>query len=433
MIMTSEAIWTNDRMRLFRLWKQHPKWPKRKFAEVLNYSIGWVKKWLGRFREQKFYDVEDFKSRSRAPKNPFRKVTDAVRNAILRLRMELHEKYGRVVGPSAILYELHKLAEFAGHPLPTSTATIWRVLKESQAEVKKEKCPVVLPDPMDEWEFDFGEVNLAKDVFYEFAPLIDRGTSILIDIPIRDSKYQADTALAMLIDIFRTYGFPNRFRTDNDPRLVGPSTADGYPMAFVKFVAAIGMELILCDPGRPMDKPFVERVIRTIKHEKLYNELPATVEDAIICLSDLFEFYNDERPHQGRSNRNQPPKLAHPDLPPLNQLPKRVNPDAWIEVYHGELYTRQVDAYGRIRVDHERIQVGREYAGLKATLNLDASNRILHIVIAGTKVKEVEIPGLIGHTMDFDEYAELMIKEARALSRRLDDEKRAKSLKRRVS
>ena len=44
------------------------------FAEVLDYSIGWIKKWLGRFREQKFYDVEDFKSCSRAPKNPFRKV-----------------------------------------------------------------------------------------------------------------------------------------------------------------------------------------------------------------------------------------------------------------------------------------------------------------------------------------------------------------------
>lgn len=429
MTMTLEAKWTNDRMRLFRLRRLHPKWPKRKLAEVLGYSLSWVKKWLARFQEEKVYDVAQFRSQSRAPKNPFHKVTDAVRRAILRLRIELSEEYGRVPGPLTIIYKLGQQPELSGQALPTSSGTIWRVISESQPQTKKEKQPVVLPDPMTELEFDLGEVRLAKDVFFEFAPLIDRGTSILIDIPIQDSKYQADSIMKMLIKCFRYHGFPDRFRTDNDPRFVGSAQADGYPSALLKFAAAIGMTMILCDPGRPMDKPFVERAIGTIKHEKLYEVRPATLEDARSCLKQFIQFYNYERAHQGKSNGNQPPCIAHSDLPALNSLPQRVNPDAWIDVYHGELYDRRVDARGSVQVDGQHIQLGREYAGLKASIQIDALNRTLHLVVSGNQIKEVPIPGLIGAFMDFDEYADLMVKEARAIARRLEDEKRIKRMK----
>ena len=75
--------------------------------------------------------------------------------------------------------------------------------------------------PMKEWEFDFGEVTLAKDAKFEIAPLIDRGTSILITTAVKQGTYQADTTLEMLISVFREYGFPARFRLDRDSRLIG--------------------------------------------------------------------------------------------------------------------------------------------------------------------------------------------------------------------
>lgn len=431
MALSREATWTHDRMRLFRLWRLNPKWPKRKFAEAPGYSIGWVKKWLQRFQRQKMYDVSQFRSHSRAPKNPHRKVTDAVRRAILRLRIELTESYGRIAGPKTILFKLPQQEELWGLPLPTSPATIWLVLKESQPVVKKEKFPVILPDPMIELEFDLGEVHLAKDVFFEFAVLIDRGTSIVIAIPIQDSKYQADSVMEMLIEVFRCHGFPQRLRTDNDSRFVGPASADHYPSPFLKFAAAIGMAVILCPPGKPAEKPFVERAIGTIKHEKLYKIRPATLEDARDCLSDFIRFYNHERAHQGRSNNNQPPRMAHPDVPALLPLPTRLNPDAWIDVYHGCLYKRSADKYGRIQVDHVQFTLGIEYANEDVTVQIDGLNRTLHLAVKGKQVDEVEIPGLIGNFMDFDDYAELMIKDARAMARLTEDEQKAKRLNRR--
>lgn len=121
---------------------------------------------------------------------------------ILSLRQKLPEEYGRITGDKTILYHLHHDGHFAEDTkLPTSTATIWKVLKEAGYMPKRIKRHVPLdPTPaMQEWEFDFGEVRIAKDAHFEFAPLIDRGTSILIDLPLKQGSYQADTALEMFI------------------------------------------------------------------------------------------------------------------------------------------------------------------------------------------------------------------------------------------
>jgi hypothetical protein len=257
---------THDRIRLYNLWQQHPQWPKRQLAEVLGYSLSWVKKWLRRFRETQVHDLALFRSRSRAPKNPARKVTDQVRNAILRLRSELAAIYGRVVGPKTIVYHLQQEPTLVDEAIPTSTATIWRVLQAAFPTSTCVSVPINLPEAMHEWEFDFGEVHLARDAHFEFVPIIDRGSSILI----------------------------------------------------------------------------------------------------------------------------------------------------------------AVDSNGRIHVDNHSFQVGRQYAGCKATLQLDAANKLLHIIVAGHQVNEMPIPRLHERLMPFDEYAELMIKEARALARQLEDQRRAK-------
>ncbi|GAB4524081.1 MAG: hypothetical protein OHK0046_38510 [Anaerolineae bacterium] len=421
-MLSNESRWTHDRIRLFKLRKQYPSWTQKQLAHKLGYSLSWVKKWLKRFRQWVVHDLSAFISESRAPKEPHRKVTARVRDVILTLRQKLPEKYGRVVGPKPILYHLHaddyfKDAERAR--LPTSTSTIWTVLKEAGFIPRRVKTHIALDPspPMDEWEFDFGSVSIAEDAKFEIAPIIDRGTSILIDIPVKSGTYQADTTLGQLIEIFREHGYPRRFRFDRDPRLIGSIGMDDFPSALMRFAWCIDMEPIVCPPRRPDLKPYIERSIRTIKHENLYIHKPATEADAHICLTQFQEFYNNERAHQGFTCNNQPPRIAHSELPPLRQLPQRVNPDRWIDAYHGSTFKRQVTTNGSISVDSHIYQVGRQYALKVATVHLNAMARTLQITVGADQIGAKPIQGLYYRTMDFDEYASVMIAEARAIAR----------------
>jgi hypothetical protein len=48
--------------------------------------------------------------------------------------------------------------------------------------------------------------------------------------------------------------------------------------------------------------------------------------------------YNIERPHQGLSYGNQPPRVAFPQLSILPPLPTIVDPDKWIDAISGRYY-----------------------------------------------------------------------------------------------
>lgn len=420
-MLSIDTQWTYDRIRLYKLRQQHPGWTHQQLADALGYSVSWVKKWLKRFREALIHDLAMFSSRSRAPKNPARKVTRYIRDVILSLRQKLPEKYGRVTGDKTILYHLHHDGHFPeDENLPCSNATIWRVLKDAGYMPVQTRTHVPLDPtpPMQEWEFDFGEVKVATDAQFEIAPLIDRGSSILIDVPHRQGTYQADSTLEMLIDVFRKHGFPPRFRFDRDPRLIGSIGMDDFPSALMRFAWCIGMEPIVCPPRRPDKKGYVERVIRTLKHECLYVHKPATLEDSTSCLDHYQHFYNYERAHQGLSCKNQPPMKAHSDLPALKQLPERLNPDAWLDFYHGQVFKRQVSKNGSISVDNFHYQVGREHALQVASVHLDAINQVFHITVGNTQLHPKAIRGLQHRFMDFEDYAEMMIAEAQAIARR---------------
>ena len=96
---------------------------------------------------------------------------------------------------------------------------------------------------------------------------------------------------------------------------VGPT--DGYPSAFIRFLQCLGVEVVVCPPRRPDLKPFVERCIRTLKHECLYPQMPPTVALADEQLTVFRAFYNHERANQALSCANQPPLVAFPQLPSL--------------------------------------------------------------------------------------------------------------------
>jgi hypothetical protein len=63
-----EAQWELDRICLFQLMQENPKWSLARLAQATGHCLSWVKKWRKRFREAPQATLEMFKSQSRAPK-----------------------------------------------------------------------------------------------------------------------------------------------------------------------------------------------------------------------------------------------------------------------------------------------------------------------------------------------------------------------------
>lgn len=104
MFIKMDDVWELDRIELFNLMKKHPNWSIARLAQALNRSQSWVKKWRKRIREAQHITRDTFKSRSYAPKNRSKRVSERVRMAILSFRDQLKSVYNRVVGPISPAY-----------------------------------------------------------------------------------------------------------------------------------------------------------------------------------------------------------------------------------------------------------------------------------------------------------------------------------------
>ena len=388
-----ETEWVLARIELYRLMREHPLWSIARLAEELGYSLSWVKKWHRRFREGGTATLALFCSRSRAPHHRHSPITPLVREVVLGLRDSLKTVYprGSVLNQSSI----------------TDSATRIR-----------EHQPIVRPEPMSVWALDFGLVKLGEDRWLEFLATVDAGTSILVDTQSAD-RFKAETALQAVARLFALHGLPQRLRLDRDSRWVGSWTNDGYPSAFVRFLLCLRVEPVICPPRRPDLKPFVERCIRTLKHECLLEQRPVTVAQADRLLTDYRHFYNTSRANQALSCQNRPPYEAFPHLPPMPQLPEKVDPEGWLKSYHGRLFRRRVAANGVVDVDKDSYSVGTPYAGQLVTLRLEAQQRVFQVLHRGQVVKTLPLKGLFDEELSFQTYLAVMVKEARSLQQHL--------------
>ena len=292
-----------------RCGRDHPDWTQSNLACEIGRSLSWVKKWLKRFREASHPSLDMFKGLSRAPKHRPRQVGQLVRDAILSLRDQLKDIYGRVVGPKTILYHLHQDPILQKHDVyvPRSPCTIWVILREGGRILRRvrQHHPVERPDPMQHWEMDFGQLGNR----FEFLTVVDRGTSILVNTQTQH-HYNAETALTAVARFLLLNGLPQKLRFDNDPRFVGNWLMDGYPSPLMRFLLCLEVEPDLVEPGKPYHKPFAERSVRTLKHECLWVKKPTDWVNAGEVLETYHQFYNHDRANQSSACGNRPPYEA---------------------------------------------------------------------------------------------------------------------------
>lgn len=415
-----EAVWVYDRMRLYRLTQKHRDWSNQQFADALNRSLSWVKKWRRRFREASQITLATFLSQSRAPHHRPRKINQPVKQAILLLREHLGQIYHQRVGPKRILYHLRRDTDLerTGHRLPRSPTTVWRILRDGGRIVQPVRCsPMAIPrpTPMQEWEFDFGQISIGKDKL-EFLPVVDRGTSVLVSL-LGSGGYHAETALEAIAQILLVNGCPQSLRFDNDPRLVASWATDGFPSALERFLMCLDIEPKTCDPGSPWQKPFVERIIGTIKYEHLYPNHPENLQHGLDLLDAYPLFYNTDRPNQALTCGNRPPYTAFPTLPILPRVPEWVDPDHWLMHCHGDIFQRTVGSTGSVRVDNQSYYVGRAYAKQRLSLYIDANEKSFWVLSGSKRITVKPIKDLKGGKVTFPQFVKMMALEARSIER----------------
>ena len=222
-----------DRANVYRLFHLHPDWTQPQLAQATGRSLGWVKKWRQRFREEEALGMPlpaILQGHSRARKHPPASTPPQVVERLLALRDQPPEGLHRVPGPKALLYYLPRDPELQASqlPLPRSSRTLYRLLKAAgRIPTRRPRLPQPLERPaaLSHWQLDFKDVASVpadpdgkRQHVVETLDVVDMGTSLLLEAQVRPD-FTAETALQAVAHTLQTYGRPEALTLDRDVRL----------------------------------------------------------------------------------------------------------------------------------------------------------------------------------------------------------------------
>jgi len=105
-----------------------------------------------------------------------------------------------------------------------------------------------------------------------------------------------------------------------------------------------------------------------------------------------------------------------------------VNADAWLSWVDGEHLVRLVNRQGFVKVDLRTYYVSSKLAGQPVTLRIHANEKCLQVVHPQANARTLPLKGLHQRSMTYQEYVELMQKEATTQQRLLALQKRRNRL-----
>lgn len=335
------------------------------------------------------------------------------------LEIHFHPPPGlnRIPGLLTILYYLHQdeALKASGVHLPTSTSTVWKILKEHGCLPPKQPVdhrPLDRPQPMSSWGIDFKSVSsVPPEPDGKQQHVVEEGTSSVVAAQ-PDDDYHAGRVLYILAGTFLLHGLPDEIRFDRDPRFVGSADSREFPPAFTRFLLCLGITVHVSPPHRPDKNPYAERWIGSYERECLQIHRPTNLVECCAVTDEYVQFYNHERPNQALSCGNRPPFTAFLTLPCCPRLPDRIDPDRWLLAVHNRVYKRRVEANGSVQVDRQKYYVSRRLRGCYVLIRVDAHQQTFHVEVDGREIKVLLIKGLFHGEIDLVDYLEIMQQQA---------------------
>jgi len=158
---------------------------------------------------------------------------------------------------------------------------------------------VLVVRPNQVWSTDITYIRLAHGFAYLVA-IIDWYSRRVLSWRISNSM-EAVFCVDCLDEALRTHGKPEIFNSDQGSQF----TSEGFTGVLKRENIVISMD----GRGRAFDNIFVERLWRSVKHEDVYLKGYATMGELVLGLTEYFDFYNGERPHQSLGQKT--PELVY--------------------------------------------------------------------------------------------------------------------------
>lgn len=145
--------------------------------------------------------------------------------------------------------------------------------------------------PNQVWSTDITYIRLARGFVYLVA-VIDWYSRKVLAWRLSNTL-DSGFCIDCLEQSLQAYGAPEIFNTDQGCQF----TSDAFTGVLKLHDIAISMD----GRGRALDNIFVERLWRSVKHEDVYLKGYVNMPELQLGLTEYFEFYNTERPHQSLS------------------------------------------------------------------------------------------------------------------------------------
>jgi len=318
---------------------------KTDLADRYSVSRKTAHKWIDRFEQ---HGLEGFHELSRRPLSCPWQTEPAIVQELVELR-KAHPHWG----PAKLLDLMRERHPEEDLPVVSSVARI--LVREGLVQARRRHrrahpgCPKSVPQgPNDIWAADYkGQFRLKNGSYCFPLTVSDLASRYILGCDAHPAV-SLDRSLQHFTTLFRTYGLPNRIRTDNGVPFASSALARLSTLSvwFIK----LGIYPELIEPGKPQQNGVHERMHRTLKQE-------ATIPPAGSLRGQQRKFdgfrreFNEVRPHEAlamrrpaqvyqTSSRAMPGRIGLYDYP-SNYMVRRVSRCGTIRVLSKQIFVSQ--------------------------------------------------------------------------------------------
>ena len=149
------------------------------------------------------------------------------------------------------------------------------------------------------WSTDITYIRMAHGFVYLVA-IIDWYSRYILSWRVSISL-ESEFCVNVLEEALAKYGKPEIFNTNQGVQFTSEQ--------FICILKNNNIQISMDGKGRALDNVFIERFWRSLKQEKIYRIVLATVKEAKTDINEYMDFYNQKRMHQALGYKT--PKLMY--------------------------------------------------------------------------------------------------------------------------